>query len=77
MGEKINQNTIATLNKISDALADVPLLGQQLRVGEDSKGSLSFSIAGVSPTPDLIIKIMAGNKKVFIEKQKRKPTHLG
>lgn len=65
------------LNKNSDALADISYLGQQLCVTEDSKGSLSFSIAGLSPTPDLIIKIMSGNKKVFTEKLQRKPTTLG
>lgn len=68
--KKQNQNTTAMLNKNSDAFADVLLLGLQLGVNADSKGSVSFSIAGVSPSPDLILllKIMASYKNVFIEK---------
>lgn len=67
------------LNKNCDALADVSLLGLQLRVTEDSKGSISLIIAGASPSPDLtlLVEIMGSNKNVFTENEKGKPTTLG
>lgn len=54
------------MNKNSDAFADVSLLGLQLRVTEDRKGRVSFSIGGMLSIPDLIllVKIATNNKNI-------------